>query len=487
MKSGVPRLVACAAAGGFAFAGAATLAACGDDEAPIRRGFDVDAAPDADVPEPTPDAGADADGGVRRGPFDPADEPVTCADAGPCATRIVAGKSHFCALMSDGSVQCWGDDEYGALGAGDATDPDEPTDPAGAETGVRVVSRVTGAIELSAARATTCARDGEGSVWCWGSNSQGQLGLDDARPSWDELPHATPAKVALRDPALRVDVGPRSVCAVVANGGLVCWGTNEQGQLARESRDYVMGPATAELGTLAVARTSLGSATSLALTSGGDVFSWGAVAGRDGYLGGRMSSVSPDLAPNGIASLAKVTSLVVSDSLYKDEGGPLGVASIGPFPPPPLETHGHACAIADGEVYCWGRSGTGALCTGLPDNELLPAHAPVDGLAWPQQLAVGDEITCARMTDGTVRCCGAAAKGRLGAAQTEPFSAFLRPVSSFTGHAVQVATSHRAVCALVQGGTVQCWGSNARGELGTGSRDDDAHPVPVKVTFKVVP
>ena len=109
----------------------------------------------------------------------------------------------------------------------------------------------------------------------------------------------------------------------------------------------------------------------------------------------------------------------------------------------------------------------------------MPAHAPITGKAWPQKLAVGDEVTCARMTDGSIQCCGADHRGRLG----NGLSPLFTKVESFVGHAVQVATSHRAICALVQGGTVECWGSNQYGELGQGAPDQDAHPTPVKVVF----
>jgi alpha-tubulin suppressor-like RCC1 family protein len=159
----------------------------------------------------------------------------------------------------------------------------------------------------------------------------------------------------------------------------------------------------------------------------------------------------------------------------------------GPFPgpdPTPPPPRAHACALAgDGGVYSWGRSTAGALCTGLPDHEQTPRLAPVIAKDWPQQLAVADEITCARLSDGTVQCCGDDRKGKLGTGTASLYSPSFVPAKAFTGHAVHVATGNAAVCVLVQGGTVECWGANAHAELGGGTPDDDAHPAPVKVIF----
>jgi alpha-tubulin suppressor-like RCC1 family protein len=81
-----------------------------------------------------------------------------------------------------------------------------------------------------------------------------------------------------------------------------------------------------------------------------------------------------------------------------------------------------------------------------------------------------------RLTDGTVQCCRGDGRGRLGTSTVGLFSAFFTPATGFMGHAVHVAAGDGAVCALVQGGTVECWGSNAHGELG-GSKVD-SFPIP---------
>lgn len=490
-----PRIRTFVLGAGVSVVAAASVVACGADEGGgMDRAFDVpDAAPDAPVlPEgAAEDSAPPRDAGFDRGPFDPADEPVKCA-ATPCATQIVAGGNHFCALISDGTVRCWGDDSFGALGAGKPSgdpkgggDPDAGEPDAGAKTATKVVTGVADVTQLSAASSTTCARLADGGVVCWGANGDGQLGLEATKPAWDRDPHPTAAPVAITGAAARVDVGDTGACAVLATGAVWCWGNDEQLQNAREGsvNQAVLGPGPASLGALAVARVNVGSTTTLALTTGGDVASWGAVGGKEAAVCGRMASISPDPVPNPIAELHGVTSLAVSPSFFKDQAN--GFAPFGIVPPPGGQPgrNAHACAIAKGEVSCWGKSDRGALCTGFPDVELLPASAPVSGKAWPQQVAVGDEITCVRLTDGTIQCCGDDARGRLGTGVEGLYSAFFTPASAFKGHAVHVTASNRSVCALVQGGTVECWGSNLHGELGTSEPDEAPHPSPVKVAF----
>ena len=99
--------------------------------------------------------------------------------------------------------------------------------------------------------------------------------------------------------------------------------------------------------------------------------------------------------------------------------------------------------------------------------------------AWPQQIAVGDETTCIRLTDGTVQCCGENINGALARSTDETFSAYFTPATAFKSHAVHVAASEGSICALVQGGTVECWGTNTHGELGM-IPDREAHPSPMK-------
>jgi|JI10StandDraft_1071094.scaffolds.fasta_scaffold155969_3 alpha-tubulin suppressor-like RCC1 family protein len=79
---------------------------------------------------------------------------------------VAAGSAHACALKTDGTVVCWGGNEYGQLGNGTTTD-----------SLVAVpVSGLNSVISIEAGLSHTCALRSDGSVFCWGHNARGQLG-----------------------------------------------------------------------------------------------------------------------------------------------------------------------------------------------------------------------------------------------------------------------------------------------------------------------
>ena len=445
----------------FALAPVGALAACGGDDTPAR------------LHEPAASKEPDAEAGTTDGPlpdargvFDPKDEPVTC-EAAPCATQIVAGDEHFCARISDGTVRCWGENGHGQLGV----EQDSPSD-----AGLPSVTGLSKVTQISAAGRTTCARTDDGAISCWGGNEHGQLGrsLD---PPTDEDPHPVPGPVAI-GAAARVDVGHRSVCAITAAGAVSCWGNDENAQLARgEPGGPGLPPAPAQLDVV-VRRTAAGMDTGFAIDETGALFSWGAVAGPFGVLSGRVSSITPNPVPGHVQELASVTSFAVSGHTPGSLPPPGGLPG---EPGPPSQ---HACAVSGGDVYCWGKSERGALGSGLPDPILpLPTLARLGTTAYAQQISAGGETTCVRLTDGKIACAGENVRGQLGNGKAGPFASEFGTALTLTGRAVQVAVAKESVCALLQGGTVACWGSNAHGELGLGTRDDDPHPSATKVAF----
>jgi alpha-tubulin suppressor-like RCC1 family protein len=463
--------------------------ACDDSDGALAGGAsdaaaDAPNAPPADAPDAhASDSGAASD---PRGPYDPADVPVAC-DASPCATQIVAGSDHFCVRMSDGAVRCWGDDAFGVLGT--IPEPGDGDGNGDAGSTVHAIADLSSVAHLSAAGATTCALLDDGRVKCWGDNRRAQLGLERDYPAADWEPHPTPSLVPLEEDATKVDVGHGVVCARLASGKLSCWGSDHQGQLVRAGDDVELypdlmrGPGLAAIEPLSLMRVAASTHTVLGLAADGSVWSWGALAGELGTVSGRIGSITPSRLPKRLEALSNVTSLVAS-AWVEPSSDPMVSRPLPGEEPPKVPPKAHACALAGGEVHCWGRSYQGALCTGFRDDEQEPALAPFPRSAktWPQQLAVADEITCARTTDGSVYCCGSDTRGRLGTGTVGVLSASFTKAKAFARYAVQVATTDRAVCALVVDGTVECWGSNEKGELGQ-SPDGADHSSPVRVAF----
>ena len=126
---------------------------------------------------------------------------------------------HTCALLDNGSVMCWGDNEYGQLGDGTTTDSLTPT-----WTRFDASSTVIG---LSAGEHQTCALLGNGSVACWGYGGNGRLGnggTDNAH---------LPVHVDLPQASRTVELSTRTghTCALLENGTVYCWGLNANRQL----------------------------------------------------------------------------------------------------------------------------------------------------------------------------------------------------------------------------------------------------------------
>ena len=147
----------------------------------------------------------------------------------------------------------------------------------------------------------------------------------------------------------------------------------------------------------------------------------------------------------------------------------------------------HTCAVLmNGAIRCWGQNTDGQLGYGHTDRVLVPSLAgDVEVGGKVAQVATGSGHTCAVLDSGAVRCWGFGESGRLGYGNTENVGDNETPSSvgdvSIGGKAVHVTAGNTHTCALLEGGSVRCWGFNHDGQLGndwaTGSIGDDELPV----------
>ena len=426
-----------------------------------------------------PDAGVVDDGSAPAPAFS---GEVTCK-VSPCVTALSArGGSHVCALLSDKSVRCWGSNSSGQLGvetplAGDAGAGDGGAafwPYSGKPVAVANLADVTQISVSGGSGGTSCARVSDGSVMCWGANTFAQLGLDAERATPDADAHPSAARVQGLPRASRVDVAGASACAVGElgpegeGGGMYCWGANSVLQLGRgylPRQNGVAGPVS-----LRYHRTVAGAGTtrvSFALRDDGDVLSWGGgdwnvtnAAQRDAL--GRETSFSPDGDPREIPGLHQVTRLVAGDA--------------------------HACALSQGTVYCWGKNATGAVGNSTKLDALAPSPVALMGAASIRDVAASNVTTCAVDERGRANCWGDNTSGQLGGGDAEPTLVpvvveGLKSEVLKDARVVQIATMDQATCALLEDGSVQCWGSNALGQLGIGTKDDLSHYGPQTVAF----
>ena len=130
---------------------------------------------------------------------------------------IALGGDYSCALLADGTMKCWGSNDYGQLGDGTTTNSTIPVE----------VSGITTATSIAMGRVHSCALLTDGTVKCWGRNNMGQLGDNttiDASYTISEVSGITTAT------SVALGVYYHS-CAVLTDGKVRCWGNNDNGQL----------------------------------------------------------------------------------------------------------------------------------------------------------------------------------------------------------------------------------------------------------------
>lgn len=136
----------------------------------------------------------------------------------------------------------------------------------------------------------------------------------------------------------------------------------------------------------------------------------------------------------------------------------------------------HSCArLSDGKVRCWGSDRNGQIGT---HGGMQPVPVEVSGLSGVVQIAAGGAHTCARLDDATVSCFGANGYGQLGNGSTGGSQLQPTEVSGLSS-VLQVALGDSHSCALLTNKTVKCWGYNGQGQLGDGSHQTRTTPTTV--------
>lgn len=349
------------------------------------------------------------------------------------AAGLRAGRHHTCARLSEGSVRCWGANEYGQLGVelDVRTNKLSPT----------IIPDLIDVVELAAGIEHMCARLTDGTVRCWGWNGNGQVG-DPAAPGGALAPRLVPGLANVAGLA----AGDRHTCAHLADGTVRCWGSNDMGQLGDGTTEERHSP-VAVPDLQGVTKLVAGYGHTCARLGDGSVRCWGSNMFGELGDGTMIDSVAPVTVP-GLTDVAGLASGVL-----------------------------HTCArLGDGSARCWGSNMTGALGDGTTTDSATPTL--VSGLGNVAELSAGASHTCARLIDGSVRCWGANAHGQVGDGTPAPIVASPIAVPGLSTVAA-LATGQNHSCALVDDGAVRCWGANDAGQLGDGTTTSRLTPTPV--------
>jgi alpha-tubulin suppressor-like RCC1 family protein len=344
---------------------------------------------------------------------------------------VVAGVNHSLAIKSDGTLWSWGYNDVGQLGIGSTLNQQLPTE----------VSSLTNVVIAAGGTSHSLAAKADGTVWGWGLNYYGQVG-DGTRTHRN-----TPVQVSGLTNVVAVAAGETHSVALKSDGTVWAWGNNGSGQLGDGTTTQRLTPVQVS-GLSGVIAIAAGQYFTLALKSDGTAWGWG--NNGSGQLGNGTST----------SSSIPVRSGTVYDAVAISAGA------------------GYAVALkADGTVWDWGSNSLGQLGNGSTGNYSLVAVQAI-GITNAIAVAASQNHTLAVKSDGAVMAWGHNGQGQLGD-------------GTITGHNTPASVSNLINVTSVSAGgyhsvatarynavnVIWAWGLNSLGQLGDETTIERHFPV----------
>ncbi|MBP9686457.1 MAG: hypothetical protein KBD66_01495, partial [Candidatus Doudnabacteria bacterium] len=409
--------------------------------------------------------------------------------------------NYVLAIKSNGTLWAWGSNDYGELGLGDITERHSPT-----QVGTDVWKSVYGSgADLFTPSSFSVGIRTNGTLWAWGSNGSGQLGQGDTTQ------RTSPTQVGTDTNWEQAAVGGRFmeagfVVARKSNGTLWGWGNNGTGELGLGDQTNRTTPVQIGSAThWAFVNASAG--TSYAITTSGTLWVWGSP--HSGALGLGVSSGSAITSPVQVGSETdwRHISAYGGDSGFlalglktdgtlvswgTNEQGELGLGVTGELDPVLSPTQvgvatnwdsvvlGLSFGVgikADGTLWAWGSNGSGEL--GQGDVVLRTVPTQVGSATNWESVTAGNGFVLAVRADGTLWSWGDNTHGQLGQGDTTQRTSPTQVGSATDWSAVATGSGH--VLALKTTGTLWSWGDNTYGQLGQGDTTQRTSPTQVGV------
>jgi alpha-tubulin suppressor-like RCC1 family protein len=362
---------------------------------------------------------------------------------GVAATEISAGENHNCAVINGGAY-CWGLNTNGQLGVGDSLNRLHPS-------GVRNLSGIKSVTKVAAGTSHSCAVSNS-QTYCWGNQQYNKLGNGITTDTNQLTPVQVTANglgsMAISD----VSVGVNHTC-VVANSKVYCWGLNTNGQLGQGNTSTHTTPVEVAglLSGKAVTKVAVGNNFTCAIANGRP-YCWGSDA--SGQLG------------NGSGGSSNVPVLV--NNL---PGASTDIQAGADF----------ACAVEAGIVKCWGSRANGRLGDGGSTSGTQQTPVTVSGMATggadggprnATSLSLGSSHACA-IINGLSYCWGNRIGGRLGdntsSSQSTTPSAVLETNAAGAygpqNTPYRISAGGNGSCAVANA-RIYCWGAGESGQIG---------------------
>jgi len=362
---------------------------------------------------------------------------------------VSAGAQHALAIRADGSLWAWGTGPFGELGLG-ANQLDR-----GKTTPTRVGTDSWKAVSAGASYSLAIRTDG--SLWAWGWNEEGWLGLGDSGDGTDRY---TPTRVGTENNWAAVSTNYLHSLALKTDGSLWAWGNNDCGQLGLGTSDNNAHPTPTRVGADSWKAVSVGASHSLAIKTDGSLWAWG-------YNGdGRLGIGDYDYTAR------SVPTRVGADTNW-------AAVSAGEV---------HTLALkTDGSLWAWGLGGL--LGFGTWDVNAHPTPARVGTDSW-KAVSAGRAHSLAIKTDGSLWAWGVNRAGQLGLGTSDD-NAHPTPARVGTDNnwnslsrlaanvPLEVIVDQSHSFAIRTDGSLWAWGANMFWQLGLG--DNNNRNVPTRV------
>jgi alpha-tubulin suppressor-like RCC1 family protein len=317
---------------------------------------------------------------------------------------VMGGEIHNVALKSDGTVWCWGWNSLGQLGNGTTNDSWVPT-----QTGLTANPPLTNVVKLGGRPYFTLAEKSDGTIWAWGMNQFGQMGNGTTTASLGNQQVTVPVMVSNSYPggpingALQITCGYQFGAALATNGTVWVWGSGTHGEQGTGATTTNYIPVQVP-GLTNITQISAGWFHILARKSDGTAWAWG--NNSSGEIGD--GATSNDFSPVRVLNISNIVAVSGGDS--------------------------HSSALAaDGTIWKWGRNDVGELGMNSADTNAHPVPAKI---------------------------------------LTDKFG------NGFSNVVMMAARDYHNI-ALKADGSVWMWGANDQGQCGDGTQNDAWRPVPV--------
>ena len=406
--------------------------------------------------------------------------PAVDLGTGRTATAITVGFIHSCALLDTGAVACWGLNDFGQLGYGDTTNRGSSA----LGSALTTVDLGTGrtATAIAAGSYFTCAILDNGTVKCWGLNNKGQLGQnsttflgDDAGEMGDNLPAVY---LGAGRTATKIVAAAASVCVILDNNTLKCWGDNYFGQLGTgdnttrgDAAGEMAALGTVNLGTGQVpAQIAMGNYHTCVILTSSNLKCFG--YGMFGQLG------------NGTGASVGTSSSELGDALplLDFDGVTPSVTNTPADTSTPLMTSTPTNTRTPSKTYTRSKTPTRSKTkpqTKTPTQSKTATRTPVGYISRVAAVASGTSHSCAILASSVVKCWGRNSSGQLGLGDTSnrgdasgEMANALPAIDLGTGVlASKVYAGANHSCVLTTTNHVKCWGNNSAGQLGLGDTD----------------